>query len=270
MRVAAVVLAAVGIALAVAVAVPAQEPTPTVPITASETTLDVGVTGPLAAGPTRFEVTQEGGDELEITIGALRPGVTLEEFTATLRSDPDNAIELAHLDGGVALTAGQERRAVTFRLRPNTTYVVVNLAGENPADWEIVDFRVSGQANGASVPEADARVRMVDLRFRGARTLPRRGIVRFENDGWAPHFAVAAPLRRGARKEQVATALRLNRERRLGQLVNFRATTEPQSLITRDAINFNEVRFPGRGRYLMVCFFDNHHQQGMYRFVRVR
>ncbi len=270
MRVAAVVLAGVGIALGVAAAVSAQAPAPTVAITASETTVNVGVTGPLAAGPTRFVVSNEGGDELEIAIGALRPGVTLEEFTATLRSDPDNAIELVHLDGGVALTADQERRAVTFRLRPNTTYVVANLAGENPADWEFVDFRVSGQANGASVPEADARVRMIDLRFRGARTLPRRGIVRFENDGWAPHFAVAAPLRRGARKREVAFALRNNRNRRLERLVNFEQTTEPQSLITRDAVNFSEVRFPRRGRYVMVCFFENHHQQGMYRFVRVR
>ena len=270
MRVAAVVLAAVLVALGVAAAVSAQAPAPTVPITASETTLNVGVTGPLAAGPTRFEVTNDGGDELEITIGSLRPGVTLAQFTAALRSDPDTAIELAHLEGGVALSADQRRRAVTFRLKPNTTYVVANIAGDNPADWEIEDFTVGGQANGASVPEADARVRMVDLRFRGARTLPRRGIVRFENDGWAPHFAVAAPLRRGARKQQVATALRLNRERRLGQLVNFGATTEPQSLITRDAVNYSEVRFPRRGRYVLVCFFEGHNAQGMYRFVRVR
>jgi hypothetical protein len=270
MRVAAVVLAGVLVALGVAAAVSAQAPAPTVPISASETTLNVGVSSPLAAGPTRFEVTNEGGDELEITIGALRPGVTLAQFRAALGSDPDEAIELVHLDGGVALTADQERRAVTFRLRPNTTYLVANIAGDNPADWEIVDFTVGDQANGASVPEADARVRIVDLRFRGARTLPRRGIVRFENDGWAPHFAVAAPLRKGARKREVATALRRNRERRLGQLVNFEQTTEPQSLITRDAINFNEVRFPRRGRYVMVCFFENHHQQGMYRFVRVR
>lgn len=270
MRVVVVVLAAVVVALGVAAAVSAQAPAPTVPITASETTLNVGVTGPLAAGPTRFEVTNEGGDELEITIGALRPGVTLEQFRAALRSDPESAIELVHIDGGAALTADQQRRAVTFRLRPNATYVVANIAGDNPADWEIADFTVGGQANGASVPEADARVRMVDLRFRGAKTLPRRGIVRFENDGWAPHFALAVPLRRGARKGEVATALRLNRERRLEQLVNFRATTEPQSLITRDAVNFSEVRFPRRGRHVLVCFFEGHNAQGMYRFVRVR
>jgi hypothetical protein len=271
MRVAAVVLAAVLVALGVAAAVSAQAPAPTVTIAASEATLNVGVSGPLQAGPTRFEVTNAEGDELEIAIGALRPGVTVADFTAALRSDdPEAAIDLIHLDGGVSMTGAQASRAVTFNLRPNSTYVVVNLTGENSADWEIVEFAVGGQSNGASVPGADATVRMVDLRFRGDKTLPRRGVVRFENDGWAPHFALAAPLRQGARKRAVGFALRNNRNRRLEQLVNFEQTIEPQALVTRGAVNYNEVRFPRQGRYVMICFFGNHHAQGMYRFVRVR
>jgi hypothetical protein len=271
MRVAAVVLAAVLVALGVAAAVSAQAPAPTVAIEASESSLNVGVSGPLAAGPTRFEVANTGGDDLEITIGALRPGVTLAQFTDALRSgDPESGIDLVHIDGGASLTASQESRAVTFDLRPNTTYVAVNLTGEDPGDWEIAQFAVSGQSNGATAPAADARVRIIDLRFRGDKTLPRRGVVRFDNDGWAPHFAVAAPLRKGARKREVAFALRNNRNRRLERLVDFARTTEPQALITRGAVNYNEVRFPRRGRYVMACFFENHHQQGMYRFVRVR
>ena len=271
MRVAAVVLAAVLVALGVAAAVSAQAPPPTVAIEASESSLNVGASGPLAAGPTRFEVANTGGGDLEITIAALRPGITVAQFTDALRSgDPEAAIDLVHIDGGASLTANQQSHAVTFSLRPNTTYVVLNLTGEDPGDWEIVELAVGGQSNGASAPGADARVRIVDLRFRGDTTLPRRGVVRFENDGWAPHFAVAAPLRKGARKRAVGFALRNNRNRRLERLVNFANTTEPQSLITRGAVNYNEVRFPRRGRYVMVCFFANHHQQGMYRFVRVR
>jgi hypothetical protein len=271
MRAAAGVLAVVVFALAVAAAVSAQARAPTITIGASETTLNVGVSGPLAAGPTRFDVVKSGGDELEITIAALRPGVTLAQFTTALRSgDPESAIELAHIDGGASLAAGQQRRAVTFDLRPNSTYVVLNLSGNRPADWEIVSFEVGGQLNGATAPQADASVRIVDLRFRGAKTLPRNGVVRFENAGWAPHFAVAAPLRRGASTRAIGAALRGNRERRVEQLVNFRAATEPQALITRGAVNYNEVRFPRRGRYVLVCFFDSHHLQGMYRFVRVR
>jgi hypothetical protein len=175
-----------------------------------------------------------------------------------------------NLDGGASLSGRERRGAVTFNLRPDSTYVVANITGERPRDWEISSFAVGGQANGAAAPRADARMRMVDLRFRGARTLPRRGVVRFENAGWAPHFALAVPLRRGARRGAVGAAPRGNNDRRLGRPVDFNSQIEAQALITRGAINYNRLRFPRRGRYVMVCFFEGHHAQGMYRFVRVR
>jgi hypothetical protein len=159
---------------------------------------------------------------------------------------------------------------VTLNLRPSSTYVAINLAGENPANWEVVSFTTSDQANGASAPQADARVGIFDLRFRGAKRLPRNGVVRFENNGWAPHFAVAAPLRRKAKQRAVARALLRNAERPLGRLLDFRNSLEAQSLITRGAVNYNELRFPKRGRYVLVCFFEGHNAQGMFRFVRVR
>jgi hypothetical protein len=266
MRVAVVGLLAT-VALGVAAAVSAQGPAPTITVRATETSLNVGVSGPLQAGPTRFEVVSGDGRPAEVAIGALRPGVTLDEFTTTLQRDDEGAIELVHLDGGASVSPPSRRRAVTFRLRPNSTYVVINIAGERP---QVASFTVGGQANGASLPRADARVRMIDLRFRGDTRLPRRGVLRFENAGWAPHFALAAPLRRGARRRAVGAAMRRNNQRRLQRLVNFRAAIEPQSLITRGAVNYNEVRFPRRGRYVMVCFFEGHNTQGMYRFVRVR
>jgi hypothetical protein len=256
------------IALGVAAAVSAQGPAPTVTVTASETALNVGVSGPLEAGPTRFEVVRAGDAPAEIAIGALRPGVTLDQFMTTVQGgDPEAAIELVNLDGGASVSPPTRRRAVTFRLRPNSTYVVINIAGRRP---RVTSFAVGGQPNGAALPRADARVRIIDLRFRGATRLPRRGVVRFENAGWAPHFAIAAPLRRGASRRAVGAALRRSNERRLGRLVNFDASIEAQSLITRGAVDYNELRFRRRGRYVMVCFFEGHERQGMYRFMRVR
>jgi hypothetical protein len=266
-----VVLAAALASLSlVAVSASAQAPPPTVTVTVTESTLTVGAAGPLAAGPTRFEIVRADDGTPEIAVAALRPGVTVAEFSAALRSSPDAAIEMIHIDGGATFSPGQARRAVTMNLRPGSTYVAVNLAGEDPQQWEITEFSTSDQANGASTPAADARVRIVDLRFRGARNLPRDGVVRFENAGWAPHFALAAPLRRNAKQGAVARALRRNTQRRLERLLNFRRSVEAQSLITRGAVNFNEIRFPRRGRYVMVCFFERHNTQGMFRFVRVR
>jgi hypothetical protein len=271
MRVAVVVAVLAVAGLAVASSGVAQGTPPTITITASATELAVGVTGPVASGPTRFQVVKSGGGELSISLAALRPGVSRAQFEAALRSgDANAAIELVHLDASVDLTAAENRRAVTAALRPSSTYVVLNLTGERPSDWEIAELAVTGASNGAAAPRADARVRIVDLRFRGSRTLPRNGVVRFENRGWAPHFALAVPLRRGARAGAVRRALRTNDERRLGRLVDFRRGIEPQGLITRGAVNLNEVRFPRRGRYAMVCFFEGHNAQGMYRIVRVR
>ena len=270
MRLAAFVVAVVGLSLVAAGAGAAQAPPPTVTVTITETTLAVGATGPLAAGPTRFELQSTDDGVPEIAIAALRTGVTVDAFSAALRSSPDAAIELIHLDGGASFSPGTTSRVVTMSLRPSSTYVAVNLSGDNPQDWEITQFSTSDQSNGASAPQADARVRISDLRFRGAKVLPRNGVVRFENAGWAPHFALAAPLRRNAKQRAVARALLRNAQGPLERLLNFERSIEAQSLITRGAVNYNQLRFPQRGRYVMVCFFDGHNTQGMFRFVRVR
>jgi hypothetical protein len=270
MRVVGLIAAVVGLCLVGVGVGAAQAPPPTVTVTVSETSIAVGATGALSSGPTRFNVVSSDQEAAEVAIGALRPGVSVDAFTAALRSNPDAAIEMAHLDGGASLAPGQASRAVTLNVRASSTYVAINLAGDNPADWEVVSFSSSDQANGATPPQADARVGMFDLRFRGAKRLPRNGVVRFENAGWAPHFALAAPLRRNAKQRAVARALRRNAQRPLERMLDFANSVEAQSLITRGAVNYNEVRFPKRGRYVLVCFFEGHNTQGMFRFVRVR
>jgi hypothetical protein len=271
MRTALAAAAAAALALGIASAVLAQGTPPTITITASDSSLAVSTAGPVPSGPTRFELVRSGGDELSISVAALRPGVTRAQLQAALTSgDPNAALEMVYLDVSIDLAAGDDRRAVTASLRPNSTYVVLNATGDRPNQWEIAEFAVTGASNGATAPRADASVRIIDLRFRGDRTLPRNGVVRFENGGWAPHFAVAAPLRPGARSGAVGRALRTNNERRLGRLVDFESAISAQGLITRGAVDYTEVRFPRRGRYVMVCFFENHNTEGMYRVVRVR
>jgi hypothetical protein len=266
MRVAVFIAAVLGLSLLAAGVGAAQAP-PTVTVTVTGSSLTVGATGPLPAGPTRFEFVNTGSGAPELAIGALRPGVTVAAFTAALQGNPDAAIEMVHIDGGASFSSGQDRRVVTMNLRPSSTYVAVNIAGENP---QITPFSTSDQANGASPPAADARVRIIDLRFLGAKTLPRNGVVRFENAGWAPHFALAIPLRRDAKQRAIVRAFRRNAERRLEKLVDFERSLEVQSLITRGAVNYNQIQFPRRGRYVMVCFFEGHNSQGMYKFVRVQ
>jgi hypothetical protein len=269
MRFAAVLAGLLVLCLGAAALVSAQTPPPTLTVTAGGSSLTVTPAGPLAAGPTRIEFVRTSG-EPSLSIAALRPGVTVEAFTAALRRSDDEAIEMLYIDGGADLNADEPRSISTVSLRPGLTYVAVNTEGSNRAAFEVTPFTVGTTANGATAPRADATVRMVDLRFTGDRTLPRDGTIRFRNEGWAPHFALAARLRRGATSAAIGRALKGSSQRALGRLLDFRNAREPQALITRGADSVNEVRFPRAGRWALICFFENHEAQGMYRVVNVR
>jgi hypothetical protein len=263
------VLAVAVFSLAVAGMVSAQGTPPTLTVTAGGSSLTVTPAGPLAAGPTRVEFVRTSGAP-SLSIAALRPGVTVEAFTAALRRSDDEAIEMIYLDAGADLDATATRSVSTVSLRPGLTYVAVNTEGESRAGYEITPFAVGTAPNGTTAPRADATVNFVDLRFTGDRTLPRNGTIRVRNQGWAPHFAISAPLRPGATPAAVGRALRVNSQRALGRVLDFQNAGSLQSLVTRGSDVVNEVRFPRRGRYALICFFEGHAEQGMYRVVRVR
>ena len=225
--------------------------------------------GTLASGPTRIEFVRTAG-EPSLSIGALKAGVTVEAFTAALRRSDDEAIGMIDIDAGADLNADEPRWTSTASLQAGSTYVAVNTEGENRAGFEVTPFTVGTTPNGATAPRADATVTMIDLRFTGASTLPRNGTIRFRNTGWAPHFAIAAPLRSGATSAQIGEALKSSRQRRLAQLLDFGNAGEPQALVTRGADTVNQVRFPKAGKWALICFFESHAQQGMYRVVNVR
>jgi hypothetical protein len=269
MRFIAVLAGVLVLCLGGAALVSAQGTPPTVTVTAGGTTLTVTPAGPLDAGPTRVEFVRTSG-EPSLSIAALRPGITVEAFTAAIRRSDEEALEMVYLDAGADLNADQTRSVSTVSLRPGLTYVALNTEGRSRAGYEVTPFTVGTTANGATSPRADASVRIVDLRFTGDRTLPRNGTIRFRNQGWAPHFAIAAPLRRGATSAAIGSALRGGSERALGRLLDFQNIRQPQALITRGADSVNEVRFARAGRYALICFFENHAQQGMYRVVNVR
>lgn len=255
--------------------VQAQGAPPTVSVTVAARQITLQGADALQAGPTRFEVERSDRGEHEVSIGALKPGTTVAEFEAVLRRvrNPDALFELVTLDGGVGLFGARTSGVVTFTLKANTSYVVVDAGGDNPRRWPLTSFTVGAATQTAVAPRRDAVVTMVDYRFRGARNLPRNGTVRFKNRGRQPHFAIAFPLRPGADSEAAERAIRGNDERAFGRLFAG-PPLEPQSLITSGSTNDNELTFASRGRYVMVCFFETggrgHNERGMVKTVRVR
>ena len=268
MRVLTAVSLAAVLCIAAAVAA-AQGPPPTVTVSATATAI-TGPAAPVAPGATRFVFSStDAKTEFSIFLAALEPGRTVDEVTAALHGSPDRALELVQVAASATLAPGGQR-AITVDIKPNTTYLLVNDGGsEDPAAIVTSQLATGGVATGAVAPSPDAKVRMRDLRFGGDRTLPRRGTVRVSNFGWAPHFALAFPLRKGARRAAVARALRRS-SNALDRLLNFSRGTEVTNILTRGASADQEIRFRKSGRHVLVCFFEGHNAQGMYRFVTVR
>jgi hypothetical protein len=273
------VMGAFAAVAAVAAMATAQQPVPAVAVTASPTSVSAQAAGPVAAGPTRFQVSRaRSRNGLSVYVALLNAGVSLEQLQAALRSDDrtrgSSALGLVSLQASVSFEGAETRHDLTFTLKPGLTYVLVSepdTQGDNPPPSRgISTFTTSGQANGATAPAPDATVRMIDLRFRGDQVLPRRGVVRVENFGGVPHFAIAFPLRAGATSAQFGRALRTNSQRAIGRLVAG-APTVLQNIISGGGVtNDQQVSFARAGRYALVCFFNEHHRLGMYRVVRVR
>jgi hypothetical protein len=234
----------------------AQTPVPTVAVTGTFGSITLEPSGPIGAGPTRFTYSGRG----EFNLATLRPGVTLDQLRGTLSRNQEAALSLVFLEATV-----EPGRSLTVDLRPDTTYVAVAGAGRSAA---LTSF-TTGAPTGARAPRPDARIRMVDYGFRGPNTLPRNGSIRVQNDGTTFHFALALPLRPGVADRQVRRAFRGGNDRRIGRLVGGPPVTV-QGTISQGTTNDNEVRFPRRGRYAMVCFFGEHNRLGMYRVYRVR
>jgi hypothetical protein len=273
-----VVVVGVLVALALAAGGVAQQPVPTVAVTASGTSAAVQTAGPIAAGPTRFEVTRQGDKPVAVYFLLLNAGVSLEEVQAAIAEDErtggDSALGLIWIQASV-LVGGQAPRGVTFTLRPGLTYVVVSEEaqeedGSAAPRRAFTTFTTSGTSSGATAPAPNAVVRMAGLRFRGDRVLPRQGVVRMQNADSIPHIAVAIPLRRGVTTRQLGRVLRSGSERAFGRIAAGAPYDVQGILGGGNTANDQEVRFPKAGRYGLVCFIYEHHRLGMYRIVSVR
>jgi hypothetical protein len=235
----------------------AQSSVPTVAVSVSGPNVVLDPSGPIGAGPTSF--TNNARSQFDLA--TLRAGVSVDELRQSVSNPrPVKALGQVFLEATAA-----PGKSVTVDLRPNTTYVAAVVAGRRSA----FSTFTTGGPNGASAPRPDARIRMFDYGFGGPKTLPRNGRIRVENAGTALHFAIAFPLRPDASNRQVGRALRGTNERALGRVVAGEPV-DVQGLISPGSTNDNEVSFPRRGRYAMVCFFSEHNKLGMYRIYRVR
>jgi plastocyanin len=265
-------LGGVGVGLATA-----QSSAPTVTVQASPTAVSMDATGPLPAGPTRFNFVRPAAKTtLDAYVFVLVPGVSIDQLAQTLRrednTESDSALGLISIQASTTLTPGDTERAVTFNVKPGLTYYI---GVEQEVDKGAVprafgSFTSGGTAGGAAAPAATATVRFQGLRFRGASTLPQNGVVRFENRDGVAHFALAFPLRKGATRAKLGKALASSRESVFGKLIAGNPYMAQNIISGGDTTDYQEVSFAKKGKYALVCFIDGHERLGMYRVVTVK
>ncbi len=232
----------------------------------------------LAAGPTRFAFSNASRrGEANPSLVALRPGVTVAQVRALLKRpnvEPGAFKRLVIFKGGGTARPGGSYNA-TVTLESGVTYVVVN-ALDNLARSPSASFTVGQASSGASAPTPAATVGVYDFAYGMPATLPRRGVVRFENRGQKLHIAVAFRLRPGASRPAAVRALIRNQERQLGRLIVERDVIEPLGLVSGGAATDVEVNFPRTGNWVFACFISDgergnpsHNTLGMVKAFRV-
>ena len=265
-------LGAVGAGLAIA-----QSTAPTVTVHASPTAVTIDAAGPLPAGPTRFNFVRPAAKTtLDAYVFVLVPGVSIDQLAQTLRrednTDSDSALGLVSIQASTTLTPGDTEQAVTFNVKPGLTYYIAveQEVNKGAVPRAFGTFTSGGTGSGAAAPAPTATVRMQGLRFRGASTLPRNGVVRFENRDGVAHFALAFPVRKGTTRAKLGKALRSSSQSAFGKLVAGNPYMAQNIISGGDTTDYQEVSFAKKGKYALVCFIEGHDQLGMYRIVTVK
>jgi len=225
----------------------------------------------LKGGPTRFVYKNATSKDRSAVVVLLKPGVTVEKFTAEakkVKDDPTRLYKLATFEMALDLgPKGSHQTTVTLK---EGTYVIFDTTNK-PLQGPVLN--VGAGPNGASAPTPDATIRMKDFAFSMPSTLDRSGTFRFRNSGASPHFAAALQLKKGAKARDVIDGLKKGDDSVEKQFAGF---SEPLGLVSPGTTN--DVRFKfKRGRYVMVCFFGDkkskgkeHSQLGMERAFTVK
>jgi hypothetical protein len=282
-RFAIVTSCAIVLTVVTAAVVVGQEPARTITITLAPRSVSVAGADNLPAGPTRIQFRSLRREETEGLVIALRPGRTVEDLRraiARARRGPGPVKAVATIEASGAPARGATY-TTTIDLRLGATYVagyIVDDPENRRMGARLAAFTVGTTTAAASRPVPAATVGLYDYAYAMPGTLPRRGVIRFENRGERIHMAVAFPLRRGTSRAAAVQALLRNRQRRFfGRLVNQRRASEPLGPVSSGTVNDVEVEFGRRSNWVFVCFIGDgergnpqHFKLGMVKAFTVR
>ncbi|MGH9107695.1 MAG: hypothetical protein ACRDZX_18065 [Acidimicrobiales bacterium] len=234
----------------------------------------IAVAGTAPSGATELALHNAGNGLAEPAIVHLRPGVTPQAVSAYLKSpaagDPNTVAEQI---GTIVADAGAPPPGTTVIQvnLPAGNYVAVNTSQNGPSSkWPLAPFTVSPSAHPAALPKPDAVVREIDFAFQGPSTLRHGELVRFENQGYEVHMALALGIPKGVSAQHVVQLVEQGKDNQLPRSLSF---AELQGPVAHDAAQQERLALRP-GTYVLVCFMDTqdgreHTQLGMERVIHV-
>lgn len=259
-------------ALAVPAVASAAAPLPVLGI--SEVNKTVTVTGTPQSGATELDFTTDlKAKRLEsgTTLGLihLNPGVTPDQFAAGVKGDGSNLEQFGTLDSTEDVSKGEVIKIQTI-LKPGQ-YVVADLNSSPKSNLHTV-VNVAQSAAPATLPPADAVLRMKDYRFTGPTVIKRGKVIRVENVGKEQHMAVAIKVKNRKAAKQVEALLRKGKDRQVEKGIKLVGSLQDD--VSPGAVNQGVLTLP-KGTWVLACFMTTkkgveHTRLGMERTLIVK
>ena len=231
-------------------------------------------------GVNTFRVTTEAkGSGFQLV--QLADGYTLEQ----LISDIDNGLDKGKMKafkrfednttllGGVFVAMGKVGK-VTLNLAPGN-YYAADIERNRPSAFTA--FTVAGADTGATMPDGPTIRAVKDASWaKNPRSIPRRGMLTFENFSSSDHFVAITKLKRGKTVKDFGNWLdALTESRNAPPPVNFGKAFDSGVVSGGETVATN-YRL-SRGNYVLVCFWSDadmggmpHAFMGMYRGIKVK
>jgi hypothetical protein len=234
-------------------------------------TKGISVSGSAVSGAVNVVSTFTGKGQGQAALVRLNPNVPPGQAAAqgfhAVQSHHGDLNALTPLGDALVFDANAPGSAQTVLTQG--TYLALNVTGMGPAPSKM--FTVAKSSSPAALPAPGGTVKAIEFAFRGASTLHRGELVRFENDGFLVHMTVAIKVKSMALAAAETAALKAGKTKLSRQLsiggVGFAAPMSPGGM-QQEVINAKP------GIYVLACFMNTqdgreHTQLGMERTIKI-